>query len=144
MANGEDITVYFTNAGVPLTSPTNVPTISIRRTDTGALVVTDAAMTELGGGLYRYTVTGLDPQLDYVARADADPLGSGQVTAAERYAHGAIPGISDAYVRKILTNRAVTTNLGGGAKRVDFYDDDGTTIIDSITISADGLERTNP
>lgn len=43
---------------------------------------------------------------------------------------------------KVFLNRAVTTPLGGGAKRIDFYDDDQTTIIDSVTISADGLERT--
>lgn len=30
------------------------------------------------------------------------------------------------------------------SKTVDFYDDDQTTIIDSLEISADGLERTNP
>lgn len=144
MGNGEEITARFTNGGVPLTSPGDVPTISIRRTDTGALVVTGAAMTELGDGVFRYTFTGGDPQLDYVAIADGDPMASGQVTAAERYAWGAIPGIGDAFVRKVLTNRSVTVELGGGAKRIDFYDDDGSTIIDSITISADGLERTNP
>lgn len=47
-------------------------------------------------------------------------------------------------VYKIFINRAVTTDLGGGVKRIDFYDDNQTTIIDSVTISSDGNERTNP
>ena len=140
----QEITAHFTNEGVPLLAPANAPTIRLRRTDTKALVVTDVAMTEVGDGNYLYLVTSSDPQLDYVVRADGDPTASGQVTVMERYAFGSAPGIGDDYVRKILTNRSVTTELGGGAKRIDFYDDDGSTIIDSITISADGLERTNP
>ena len=44
------ISAFFTDDGVPLTSPSNAPTIRIRRQDTGALVVTDSAMTEQGDG----------------------------------------------------------------------------------------------
>lgn len=144
MVGTEEITAHFTDKGVPLTAPANAPTIRIRRADTQALVVTDAVMTEIGDGNYSYTFILGDPQLDYTIRADGDPTAAGQVTAMERYAWGAISGLGSDYVRKILTNRSVTTELGGGAKRIDFYDDDGLTIIDSITISADGLERTNP
>jgi len=45
---------------------------------------------------------------------------------------------------KVFLNKAVTTDIGGGVKRIDFYDDDQSTIIDSVTISADGNQRTNP
>jgi len=144
MVAGEEVLARFTNVGVPLTSPSNAPTIRIRQSDDGTLAVTDDAMTEIGDGWYRYNASGLDPQLDYVVRADGDPTAAGQVTAAERYAWGVISGVGDDFVRKVLTNRSVETAIGGGAKRIDFYDDDGTTVIDSITISADGLERTNP
>jgi len=143
MVAGEEIIAKFTNQSVPLVAPGVLPTIRIRRSDTGALVVTDDPMIEIGDGLYRYNITGLDPQLDYSVRADGDPTAAGQVTLAERYAWGVIAGIGDDYVRKVLTNRAETTDIGG-AKQIDFYDDDAATIIDSITISADGLTRTNP
>ena len=51
-------------------------------------------------------------------------------------------------LRKVFLNRAVTTENAGptppaGTKTIDFYDDDQTTIIDSVEISADGNERTN-
>lgn len=144
MVGTEEIIAHFTNKGVPLIVPGDVPTIRIRRVDTKALVVTNAAMTEIGDGNYSFIFTLGDPQLDYSVRVDGDPMASGQVTIMERFAWGGIPGIGSDYVRKVLTNRSVTTELGGGAKRIDFYDDDGLTIIDSITISADGLERTNP
>lgn len=137
-----EIVAKFTNAGVPLVAPGNLPTIRIRRIDTGALVVTDLAMTELGDGAYRYafTTSGL---LEYSVRADGDPTASGQTTAAERYAFGAV---GTEIVRKALLNRAETTldSPGPGQKTVDFYDDDQTTVVDSIEISADGLSRTNP
>ena len=141
----QQIVAHFTNVGVPVTAPGDVPTIRIRRTDTGALVVTDAAMTELGDGGYVYEFTEA-ALLDYSIRADGDPTASGQTTAAERYAFG---GLDADIIRKALLNRAETTENAGpappaGSKTVDFYDDDQTTIIESIEISADGLSRTNP
>lgn len=142
----QEIVAHFTNNGVPLTAPATVPTIRIRRTDTGALVVTDAAMTELGDGTFRFTFTPAAVLLEYSVRADGDPIAALQVSVADRYKYGAV-GLD--IVRKILLNRAVTTENAGpvppaGSKTVDFYDDDQVTIVDSILISADGLERTNP
>ena len=77
-----EIVAHFTNNGVPLVSPTDAPTIRIRRIDTGALVVTDAAMTELGDGSFRYTFTPVTT-LKYSIRADGDPNVTGQVTNSE-------------------------------------------------------------
>lgn len=48
------------------------------------------------------------------------------------------------FLFKVFLNKAITTDIGGGAKRIDFHDDDQSTIIDSVTISADGKVRTNP
>ena len=82
----------FTNQGVPLTSPATVPQITIRRVDTGAVVVSAAAMTEIGDGNFKYT---FDPisTLEYSAMADGDPLAAGQTTVAERYVFGIMSGI---------------------------------------------------
>lgn len=81
-----EITAYWESAlGVPLTSPANAPTIRIRRLDTNALVVTDAAMTEVGDGNYKYIFTPGVDGIDYVARGDGDPTAAGQVPAGIRY-----------------------------------------------------------
>jgi len=61
-----------------------------------------------------------------------------------------VSDLSDAaLLRKVFLNRAETTLNAGptppaGSKTIDFYDDDQTTIIDSLLISADGDTRTNP
>lgn len=72
---------YFSRLGTPQTGLT--PTIRIRRVDTGVLVVTDAAMIEIGDGFYRYsfgTPQGFDGAQDYAIRMDG-----GSVLGSERY-----------------------------------------------------------
>jgi len=139
------LVAHFTNNNAPLTSPATAPTIRIRRLSDNALVVTDAAMTEVGDGqfVYDFTTSGL---LEYAWRADGDPSAADQTTARERYVFGVL---GNDILRKVFLNRAVTTENAGpsppaGSKTIDFYDDDGTTVIESLLISADGLERTNP
>lgn len=85
------IIASFTNNGIPLTSPTTAPTVRIRRTDTGALVVTNASMTEVGDGNYQYSFSPIS-NLEYAIRADGDPLAAGQVTPEERYVFGVLTG----------------------------------------------------
>jgi len=74
-----NIVAYFTNTGTPATGLS--PTIRIRNVATGALVVTDAAMTEIGDGWYKYDFTTYDPTLDYAIRCD----GTAALTAPDRY-----------------------------------------------------------
>lgn len=77
-----NIVSFFTNDGVPETGLS--PTIRIRNASTGALVVTDEAMTEVGDGFYRYDFTGYDAQIDYTIRSD----GGVSLADAERYVYG--------------------------------------------------------
>ena len=77
-------------AGVPLTSPANVPTIRIRRNDTGALVVTDAAMTEVGDGLFRYDFVPPVDGISYSARGDGDPTAVTQVPDFQRFQYSGV------------------------------------------------------
>jgi hypothetical protein len=106
-----DIVAFFTNGNVPLVSPALPPTIRIRRTDTGALVVTDSNMTELGDGIYRFTFAS-DRTLEYGIRADALV---GQTTAGERYASGALSGTTDAALGLTQYLGAVWIDTGNGA-----------------------------
>lgn len=89
-----EIVAHFTNQGVPLVSPANVPTIRIRRTDTGALVETDSVMNELGDGGYVFSFTPVSG-LDYSIRADGDPTASGQTGVTERYVFGTLGSHDD-------------------------------------------------
>lgn len=103
------VTAFFTNSSDPLTSPSNVPTIRIRRVDTQVLVVTDAVMTEQGDGLYSYDFTATDG-LEYVFRADGDPTAAGQVTEQERYVAGSFSGTTEARVETDIPAILVDTD----------------------------------
>ena len=74
--------------GVPLVAPANTPTIRIRRHDTGALVVTDLAMTELGDGVFKFDFTPPVEGIEYSVRADGDPTAASQVAAGNRFRYG--------------------------------------------------------
>ena len=95
-----EIVAHFTNGNVPLTSPGTVPTVRIRRIDTGALVVTDSDMTELGDGSYQFTFAPV-ATLEYSIRADGDPAAAGQVTPGERYKFGDLSGITENTLDKL-------------------------------------------
>ena len=79
------IVVAFRNSGTPATGLS--PTIDVWEVDaTPTEVVTAAAMTEIGDGLYFYDFAE-DPTLDYAFRAD----GTGTITDdAERYVFGGL------------------------------------------------------
>jgi len=104
------ISAFFTDDGVPLTSPPNAPTLRVRRQDTQALVVTDAAMAEQGDGVFTYDFAE-DPTLEYVFRCDGDPLASGQVTAQERYVGGSFSGITEARLETDIPAILVDTDV---------------------------------
>ncbi len=118
------ISAFFTNDGVPLTSPADDPEIRIRRQDTGALVVNDDPMTEQGDGVFTYDFAE-DPTLEYVFRCDGDPTVSGQTTALERYVAGSFSGITEARletdVPAILedTGTDIPSSLSGIDAKVD-------------------------
>ena len=85
------ITAAFESTpGTPLVAPGVVPTIRIRRNDTGALEVTDVAMTEIGDGNFFFSFAPAVDGVSYSARADGDPTGITQVPAASRYSYGEV------------------------------------------------------
>ena len=126
-----EITAFWTTSSdAPLTSPSNTPTIRIRRLSDNALVVTDAAMTEVGDGLYSYSFD-LDTDLDYVARADGDPTAASQVPAARRYLAAGFSGL-DEKARIDITNR-MDINVAETVATV--YKDDKTTVDHTFTLT---------
>jgi hypothetical protein len=140
-----EIVAHVTSSGVPLTTPTTLPRITIRRLDTGAAVVTAQSMTEVGDGAYRYTFAP-DAALEYSVMVDADPLAAGQVGPEERYHFGSFSGITIARIeddipriKKVTANRVV---VNGTDTQMDVYEDDDTSIAFSFSISADRRDRT--
>ena len=75
------ILAFFTLSGTPATGL--VPTIRIRDLSDNSLVVTDAAMTEVGDGHYQYDFTTYDKDTDYAVRCD----GGMSLTGVERYTY---------------------------------------------------------
>ena len=122
MSKAVPITAYWESAvGVPLVAPGNVPTIRIRRLDTQALEVTDAAMTEVGDGLYVFSFAPAVDGIEYSVRADGDPTAAAQVPASVRYQSGQVDNkLAEMHVRFDLDPAEQQT-----------YDDDGEDITNS-------------
>ncbi len=97
---------WESSVGVPLVSPANTPTIRIRRSDTGALVVTDDAMTEVGDGNFQYRYTPAVEGIEYVARADGDPTAVNQVSPGIRYQSGC----GDNFAAEVWQNEGLDPN----------------------------------
>ena len=82
-----DIAVRVVSGGAPVNALVDPPELTINRVDTGAAVVSGAAMTDQGtGGLYTATFTPT-AGLRYSFIIDADPNATGQVDV--RYFDGA-------------------------------------------------------
>lgn len=82
-----DICVRVTSSGAPANGLTDDPEITIERADTGAAVVSGAAMTDQGAnGLYTFAFTPTRG-LNYCFIIDADPNDTGQTD--RRYYDGA-------------------------------------------------------
>jgi len=76
------ITACFSNNGTPATGLS--PTIRIRDLSDNSLVVTDAAMSEVGDGYYKYNFSGYDKDKDYAIRCD----GGATLSGYDRYTYG--------------------------------------------------------
>ena len=113
---------FFTSNGAPTTGLS--ATLRIRRVDTSALVVTDAAMTELGDGMYGFNfdvAAGYSETRGYAIRLD----GSATLRTADRFkfAGNTVP-LPDG------DNNSVRVNAAG------FEDDARDKIRDSIISDA--------
>jgi len=112
------ITAFFSDGGTPKTGLS--PTIRIRNVDSTALVVTDAAMTEVGDGWYKYNFTSYNEENTYSFRAD----GTSTLSGSDRYVFGTNENNEVTQVRKIATNKWEIVNT----QWIE-YDDDATTAL---------------
>ena len=74
------ILAFFTTEGVPATGLN--PTVKVIDVETGVDTVTDASMSGIGDGFYRYEFNAYEPLRDYAIVCDAVTL-----SGAERYTY---------------------------------------------------------
>jgi len=84
-----NIITYFTESGSPKMGLS--PTISVWKVSDNSQVVTSQAMSEIGGGFYKYNFAGYDPQEEYAIQCDG---GTG-LPATDRYTFGGNEGFHD-------------------------------------------------
>ena len=118
-----ELIVRVMNGTTPAPGLADDPEITIRRTDTGAAVVSGSAMTDLGDGLYRFSFTP-SGVLNYGWVVDADPNVTGQVPSQSRHYDGVLSceGVQLAELWKLLgldptdivtiTPTSIVTTLG--------------------------------
>ena len=99
------ITAFYTNDGAPATGLS--PTVRIRRVSDNALVITDAAMSEVGDGWYKYDYSAYDEELDYAIRCD----GGSSLTNADRYKYAG----NESYIDDIDTKLSNEHGYGSWA-----------------------------
>lgn len=76
------VSAFFTENGLPKTGLS--ATLRIRDLSDDSLVVTDAAMSEVGDGFYKYDFSSYDSSKEYAIRCD----GSATLADHERYTYG--------------------------------------------------------
>lgn len=111
-----DIVVRVMNGNVPAPGLADDPEITIRRTDTGAVVLASGAMTDRGDGLYTRAFVPVRG-LAYGFVIDADPNVTGQVPSSTRHYDGAFDSeLDDIWNDRGLNpsvDKTITENIPG-------------------------------
>lgn len=129
------ITTFFTENGAPKTGLG--VSITIYDISDGSAVTTSAAMTEVAGGFYKYTLTAFDVDTNYAFVSDS---GAGQA-AGERYAFGT-SGINGdmKFVRDIEGGR---WKIDTGTNQMTFYEADNSTTVATFDLKGESGTATS-
>ncbi len=103
------IVAFYTDDGTPATGLS--PTIRIRDLSDNSLVVTDAAMTEVGDGHYQYNFTTYNADEDYAIRCD----GGITLSDSDRYTYAG----NENYIEDIEGSNLSTQIIGVSADVAD-------------------------
>jgi len=133
------ITAFFTKNAIPETGLT--PTIRIRKASDNSLVVTDAAMTEIGDGIYKYWFATYDGETEYVMRCD----GGATLPDSERYTYGVNDNYTDDIDERLSANHGYgiweTADLTGVVRaNIVAVDGNAVTSVDDFKADLTNLE----
>lgn len=130
-----DILVTLLSSGAPVNSLAAAPEITIRRLDTGAAVVTSAAMTDVGSdGMYSYSYAATTPGLTYGYQIDSDPSATGQTDV--RYFAGTFDEKLEWLWRDNGLDPANPKTITENVKGSDYDEDVGTMHKDSVKVGS--------
>ena len=124
------VTAYFSSSGSPATGLT--PTVDIYKVSDSSQVASSAAMTEIGGGWYKYNFSTADDVEAYVTVCD----GGATLSASERYAPGYnVNTLGDVVENSLNLREAIAILLaeasgkvtGGGTTVIRYKSQDGST-----------------
>lgn len=145
MASSKDIVffIYDSNTGAPLAGQTaNLSFATYSDTSGGAL--TNPAITEIGGGAYKFTITFPISGLGVVY-----VLACSSVNATPSYQHGFVRP-EEFYIDNIATLMSINQGRwkihtsGPDANRLVYYADDGITVLKKFDLfDADGNPTTS-
>lgn len=119
------INAFFKDEGVPVTGLS--PAIDIWNLDTDTLAVDGAAMSEVGGGNYKYNYTSYDPTVNYSFIAD----GGAGLANAERYLQS---GNDDP---TLIAPKLPTNFIMGSAVQTDKDDEIAAILADTNELQTD-------
>jgi hypothetical protein len=125
-----NIIAFFSLYGTPQTGLS--PTVRIRIVSTNALVVTDAAMTEVGDGFYKYSFSEFDKTVEYSIRCD----GGATLAGAERYPVAITSGYGEVLSVKEQTDKITFTTANQVDARVRSQDNIDFGALQKASLSA--------
>lgn len=124
-----NILAFFTNNGVPATGLS--PTIRIRDVFDNSLLVTDANMSEVGDGNYKYDFTSYDLHKDYSIRCDGGII----LPNSERYTYGGNENYIEDIENSTLSDQISAIDCSSSASEIINEITEVSTKIDSLSAS---------
>jgi hypothetical protein len=125
-----NIITFFSLYGTPQTGLS--PTVRIRVVSTNALVVTDAVMTEVGDGFYKYDFSTYDKTIEYSIRCD----GGTTLAGAERYPVAITTGYGEVLSIKEQTDKITFTTANQVDSRVRSMDNIDFGVLQKTSLNA--------
>lgn len=117
------ILAAITLRGEPQEGLATLPTIRVRDLSDDSLVITDAEMSEVGDGWYKYNFTGYNAEVDYAIRIDAGAT----FPDADRYYYTSDFAKSPILTasKRIVNNKLEFYNANGVVMSFDLKDENG-------------------
>lgn len=126
---------HFTDNGLPKIGL--LPTIRIRKVSNGDLIITDADLSELGDGSYKYIFSTFNPSIEYIFRVD----GTNMLSNIDRYQYATNDSYNDDIRQEFNNNKDLIKNSKTRFTE-KLYNNSGDSVVRTTIISTDGTTET--